>query len=93
MRIADMRTYLGWTQEEMGDYLGVNYHTVGNWETGKQVPSPLAVKRMFQLQQEIMDETVTPKTHQTAQDRPRRLLGIKADKLYRWLPFLRPGGK
>lgn len=51
-RLRDLRAEKGWSQQKLGDELGVSRQTVNALETGKYAPSlPLAFKigRVFDL--------------------------------------------
>lgn len=71
MDIKELRKQLKWTQTEMADYLGVNYHTVGKWESG-QIPSTLAQKMLLKLQQDFIDGVIPVNTPETPQNWYRR---------------------
>lgn len=45
-QIKDLRTKLGLTQEELAGRLGVSPTTIMNWETGRHVPSRLALQKI-----------------------------------------------
>ena len=49
MDIKQVRLGLGWSQKRLADYLGVDYHTIGNWEAGRTEPPRLAVEKIEQL--------------------------------------------
>ena len=36
--IRELRKRLGWTQEKLGDYIGVHNSTISRWENGKRKP-------------------------------------------------------
>lgn len=43
----DKRNRLGWTQQELGEYLGgVHFVTVANWEAGRKTPRGLYRERL-----------------------------------------------
>jgi DNA-binding transcriptional regulator YiaG len=52
-RIKDLRLKLGLTQEQFAQKIGVSFSTVNGWENGKRKPSPLAMKQIELLIQEI----------------------------------------
>lgn len=86
-----IRTRLNWTQTQLGDYLGVEYHTVMNWERGRTKPSPLAQRQIvrkllknpevLELINQKMDEDLN--SHQTAQDSNSGLLSSISRVLHR----------
>lgn len=43
---------LGLTQEQFAATVGVTFSTVNRWESGKSVPSPLAMKQIELLHHE-----------------------------------------
>jgi putative transcriptional regulator len=48
-RIKELRFNLGMTQEQFAAELGVTAGSVRRWETGRNTPSPLAIKGMESL--------------------------------------------
>jgi transcriptional regulator with XRE-family HTH domain len=48
--IRKWRLALGLTQEQFAAKLGVTYSTVNRWENNKTKPSPLALRRINELQ-------------------------------------------
>ena len=53
--IRELRSKLGLTQEQFAAKVGVTFSTVNRWESGKSKPSPLAMKRIKELQSAVMD--------------------------------------
>ncbi len=51
--IGELRTTLGLTQEQFAARIGVTFSTVNRWENGKGTPSPLAMLRIEELQNEL----------------------------------------
>ncbi|MCC5618526.1 helix-turn-helix domain-containing protein [Nostoc sp. CHAB 5836] len=51
--IHDLRRALGLTQEQFAVALGVTYGTINRWEKGRSKPSPLAMKKIEEILQEI----------------------------------------
>jgi transcriptional regulator with XRE-family HTH domain len=51
--IRKLRTALGLTQEQFAAEAGVTYSTVNRWENGKAKPSPLALQKLEELQNEF----------------------------------------
>jgi len=65
----DIRRVMHWTQQELADHIGVDYHTVSRWENDHFKPSPLAVERLIQLQRAIIEGRVSPKMVEACQKR------------------------
>lgn len=53
--IRELRQLLGLTQEQFGLQVGVSYETINRWENGKMQPSPLALRQLARLTQELRD--------------------------------------
>ena len=53
-KIKDCRDRKGWSQENLARHIGVSLHTVQRWETGKTIPSPLAMEKL----QEVLDDVL-----------------------------------
>ena len=51
--IRKLRTALGLAQEQFAAKVGVTYSTINRWENGKSTPSPLAMLRIEELQNEL----------------------------------------
>ena len=49
LKIAELRSRLGLTQEQFAHEVGVTFSTVNRWENGKGKPSPLAMRRIADL--------------------------------------------
>jgi putative transcriptional regulator len=50
--IRKQRDTLGLTQEQLAAKVGVTFSTVNRWENDKIIPSPLALRRIKELQKE-----------------------------------------
>ena len=49
---ANIKTYRnskGWSQEQLARQVGVSLNTVQRWESGKSIPSPLAMVRLKEI--------------------------------------------
>ena len=44
--IRRCRNIKGWSQEQLARNLGVSWHTVQRWESGKTKPSQLAMEKL-----------------------------------------------
>ena len=51
--IRDLRLEIGITQEQFAAELGVVYPTVNRWENGHAQPSPLAIKQIQKMLQDL----------------------------------------
>jgi len=51
--IKELRRFLGLTQEQFAQKVGVTYSTVNHWENGKRVPQPFLLRRLLELKEEI----------------------------------------
>ncbi len=51
--VRELRGALGLTQEQFAAKLGVTFTTVNRWENSKGKPSPLAMVRIEELQNEL----------------------------------------
>ena len=49
--IRKLRAKLGLTQEQFAAKVGVTWSTVNRWENGRGSPSPLAMRRIEELQE------------------------------------------
>lgn len=47
--LADLRKAQGWTQEQLGEKLGVTNKTISRWETGNYLPSVEMLQMMSEL--------------------------------------------
>lgn len=56
-KIRQLRKKLGLTQEQFAATVGVTFSTVNRWESGKSVPSPLAMKQIELLYRENEKKT------------------------------------
>lgn len=54
--IRKLRARLGLTQEQFAAQVGVTWSTVNRWENGRGKPSPLAMRRIEEMQTEIGEE-------------------------------------
>lgn len=55
--VRELRAALGLTQEQVAAKIGVTFSTVNRWESGKVKPSPLAMLRIEELQNELKRNT------------------------------------
>ena len=53
-KIRSCRDRKGWSQENLARHIGVSLYTVHRWETGKTIPSPLAMEKL----QEVLDDVL-----------------------------------
>ena len=51
--IRELRNRLGLTQEKMAGRLGVTFPTINRWENGRTKPSPLGLKQIEGLLEEL----------------------------------------
>jgi putative transcriptional regulator len=58
--IRDLRARLGLTQEKFAARLGVTFPTINRWENGRAKPSPLALRQIQMLAQELESLTASP---------------------------------
>ncbi|MFC1913758.1 multiprotein-bridging factor 1 family protein [Chloroflexota bacterium] len=54
-KIRDCRDRKGWSQENLARHLGVSLHTVHRWETGKTIPSPLAMEKLQKVLDDVLE--------------------------------------
>lgn len=54
--VRALRDFLGMTQEEMGETLGVAELTIRRWEKGYFKPSPLALEKLHQLRDSLLEK-------------------------------------
>lgn len=54
--ILALRKQLGRTQEQMGKTLGVAELTIRRWELGRFNPSPLALEKLHQLRDSLLEK-------------------------------------
>ncbi|MBW4599687.1 MAG: helix-turn-helix transcriptional regulator [Calothrix sp. FI2-JRJ7] len=55
--LRELRQKAGLTQEQFAVVLGVTYTTVNRWENGHSKPSPMAMKLIEKVQQEIAEDS------------------------------------
>jgi len=53
-KIRQCRIRKGWTQEQMARNIGVSLNTVQRWESGKTLPSPLAMEKLQKLLEDVL---------------------------------------
>jgi len=53
INIKELRTKLKLTQEGLAHLIGVSFCTLSRWENNKSKPSPMAIKILRNLHQEI----------------------------------------
>ena len=51
--IRELRQELGLSQEKLAAKLGVSFRTINRWENGRAAPSPLALKQVEGLLQQM----------------------------------------
>jgi transcriptional regulator with XRE-family HTH domain len=54
-KIRQCRKLKGWTQEQLARTIGVSLNTVQRWESGKTHPSPLAMEKLQELLEDILE--------------------------------------
>jgi len=54
-KIRQCRVLKGWTQEQLARNIGVSLNTVQRWESGKTVPSPLAMEKLQKVLADVLD--------------------------------------
>ena len=54
-RIKQCRDLKGWTQEQLARHIGVSLNTVQRWESGKTIPSPLAMEKLQSILEDVLD--------------------------------------
>ncbi len=52
MDIKKLREILGFSQQKLADVVGVKNGTVCRWETGKTIPSALAMNKLREIQKQ-----------------------------------------
>jgi DNA-binding transcriptional regulator YiaG len=52
-KIRNLRSKLSMTQEQFAAKVGVTFSTVNRWESGKSKPSPLAMRQIEDLLEEL----------------------------------------
>ena len=53
--IRQCRDLKGWTQEQLARNVGVSLNTVQRWESGKTIPSPLAMEKLQKILEDVLD--------------------------------------
>jgi len=51
--IKKLRLKLNLTQEKFAQKIGVSFSTVNEWERGKRLPSPLAMRQIEELWRQV----------------------------------------
>jgi putative transcriptional regulator len=51
--VRETRQCLKFTQVKLATMLGVSFHTINRWENGRTRPSPLAMKQIEELLQQM----------------------------------------
>lgn len=51
--IRELRQLLGYTQEQFAAVLGVSFSTLNRWENSRMQPSPLALKQIASLFEQL----------------------------------------
>jgi putative transcriptional regulator len=54
-KIRQCRKLKGWTQEQLARNIGVSLNTVQRWESGKTRPSPLAMEKLQELLEDVLE--------------------------------------
>jgi len=54
-KIKELRSRLGLTQEQFAAKIGVTFSTVNRWESNKSKPSPLALRRIEELNEKTKE--------------------------------------
>ena len=54
-KIRQCRTLKGWTQEQLARNIGVSLNTVQRWESGKTLPSSLAMEKLQKVLEDVLD--------------------------------------
>ncbi len=55
--VKDLRLSFGLTQEQFAAKVGVTFSTVNRWENGRGRPSPLAMRQIDALLEEVAGKT------------------------------------
>lgn len=55
--IRDLRQLLGYTQEHFAIVLGISFSTLNRWENARMQPSPLALKQVEAVFDQLSDAT------------------------------------
>ncbi|MFM7424839.1 MAG: multiprotein-bridging factor 1 family protein [Elainella sp.] len=64
--VRELRQMLSLTQEKFAAQLGVTFPTINRWENGHAVPSPLALRQISQLLNQL-DKSPDPTLRQRSQ--------------------------
>ncbi|MFC1982925.1 helix-turn-helix transcriptional regulator [Chloroflexota bacterium] len=54
-KLRHCRVRKGWTQEHLARSIGVSLNTVQRWESGKTRPSPLAMEKLQELFEDVLE--------------------------------------
>lgn len=54
-KIKQCRVSKGWAQEELARHIGVSHNTVQRWEADKTTPSPLAMEKLQQILDDVLE--------------------------------------
>ena len=54
-KIRECRTRKNLTQEHLARNIGVTLNTVQRWESGKTIPSPLAMEKLQSLLEDVLE--------------------------------------
>ena len=54
-KIKQCRDLKNWTQEQLARNIGVSLNTVQRWESGKTLPSPLAMEKLQRVLEDVLD--------------------------------------
>ena len=54
-KIRQCRDLKGWTQEQLARNISVSLNTVQRWESGKTRPSPLAMEKLQELLEDVLE--------------------------------------
>jgi putative transcriptional regulator len=54
-KIRQCRTLKDWTQEQLARNVGVSLNTVQRWESGKTLPSPLAMEKLQKVLGDVLN--------------------------------------
>lgn len=69
--IRELRQVMNLSQEKFADELGMTFPTINRWENGHSTPSPLALKQIDRLLQQLGDRGETLRTKYVSEDRPK----------------------
>ena len=54
-KIRQCRDLKGWTQEQLARNVGVSLNTVQRWESGRTQPSHLAMEKLQEILEEVLN--------------------------------------